>query len=87
MAFSILVSASGPLGLYWYGTWLGLALGGLRTKGLGPGLDNFSSYISYDARQSSSSVGSHWSDSAISGRVTFRKQSQDKEDKEVKSTR
>ena len=26
---------------------------------------------SYDARKSSSEVGSHWSDSVLSGRVTF----------------
>ena len=28
-------------------------------------------FYSYDARKSSSDVGSHWSDSALSGRVTF----------------
>ena len=46
VAYRILLSAPGPFGFNWVlgliGTWLGLGLGGFGTKGLGPGLDNYS---------------------------------------------
>ena len=40
VAYSILVSAPGPLVFELVRTWLGLDLGSFGTKGLGPGLDN-----------------------------------------------
>ena len=38
--FSVSSSTLGTNLVSELGTWLGLGLGGLRTKGLGPGLDN-----------------------------------------------